>query len=1044
VPNKKAKPIELKPFQQRTVDEILHRVGKNMERGVRLALADEVGLGKTHVLAATASKLSEDDAKLIYYVAPSREVADQNSPKISDACGIDPKSKKKTNTRLTLLPVYFPRDRRVHVISITPWTSFHLSGPGNREERAFLLQVVIQLRKQLQNEGRWPYKMIYVGKSNQFKFPWDMVLFRPRFRENYTETLVYQHWIQRVKAHSQNALPVVKSMLKSQHEWLPQLAKALEKCHNSGTHNERTAWSLTSKVVSVLRYEVAKLVFCKSHRPDVIFFDEWHKYDQFLTARNPSHADSGILATALRVWHSDPQNAPKLTLLVSATPFEVSLDKNSNLESMSGLARLCRVIDPTNETSNKVESVRSKFQSTWEAYRDALISGHKSLITRSHAYCNDAAERFSSELQKFIIRTERPKEQIADGRGSETQDYGVWSKADLGTLQKLDLRNSSTDIVGLWSASSHFPLMADSYKFARDLLTDKDKKRIKAIALCQNQHWKRERLIEEIRKRWGKGNRKVTPPLWIPSLETKSETHFGKILIFSSWRAVPQETAYFLSDKLDGHFWKLGRSVGSTPLGVFPRHFSEASVNNVEHGTNHKLGWRVFYPLLGGRLIDKTFVRWLKHALQSRPASLIHTGHRNWCRLLVALDVAYAEWLEEIKDPLSQLFHSAAEARQECLDVYFKNRWADEFAGLSARQVENLLITLTGPRSLAKLPGAEYMDTLLNICGPEAALAPNAQSAILESTKEATNYFNRDISQGIIRAQFPNEEYVEAVRKYCGKNGWKEMLTEFIRLLWADCRSKPRVEPVAILAVELGAAMSVRAATTGRSWSPGAARPASIVQPFIETKEQAQKISQGNQDQNSEEIESDEARYSTTRRRKAFNSPFLPLVLVSTSIGQEGVDFHRYCDTVIHWNPPESPLALEQREGRVDRFCSFQVRKAWKTVHDGDYEDSSGLSPDFCVMNAHGHRVNSTDRRVWVLPFSREYRTWQRCLERLLYFQLFVGAPDPATLEAELQLKMEGLTAERKREVLNSLSRISVKLTPVSRPRANGRKKNRF
>jgi hypothetical protein len=34
---------------------------------------------------------------------------------------------------------------------------------------------------------------------------------------------------------------------------------------------------------------------------------------------------------------------------------------------------------------------------------------------------------------------------------------------------------------------------------------------------------------------------------------------------------------------------------------------------------------------------------------------------------------------------------------------------------------------------------------------------------------------------------------------------------------------------------------------------------------------------------------------ATSDLRAAFNSPFAPYILVTTSIGQEGIDFHRYC-----------------------------------------------------------------------------------------------------------------------------------------------------
>ncbi len=61
--------------------------------------------------------------------------------------------------------------------------------------------------------------------------------------------------------------------------------------------------------------------------------------------------------------------------------------------------------------------------------------------------------------------------------------------------------------------------------------------------------------------------------------------------------------------------------------------------------------------------------------------------------------------------------------------------------------------------------------------------------------------------------------------------------------------------------------------------------------------------------------------------QKAFNSPFWPFVLCSTSVGQEGLDFHLYCHAVMHWNLPSNPVDLEQREGRVHRYKGHAVRK---------------------------------------------------------------------------------------------------------------------
>ncbi len=68
-------------------------------------------------------------------------------------------------------------------------------------------------------------------------------------------------------------------------------------------------------------------------------------------------------------------------------------------------------------------------------------------------------------------------------------------------------------------------------------------------------------------------------------------------------------------------------------------------------------------------------------------------------------------------------------------------------------------------------------------------------------------------------------------------------------------------------------------------------------------------------------------RTRTSQVREAFNSPFWPFVVATTSVGQEGLDFHTYCHAVVHWNLPSNPVDLEQREGRVHRYKNHAVRK---------------------------------------------------------------------------------------------------------------------
>ena len=49
--------------------------------------------------------------------------------------------------------------------------------------------------------------------------------------------------------------------------------------------------------------------------------------------------------------------------------------------------------------------------------------------------------------------------------------------------------------------------------------------------------------------------------------------------------------------------------------------------------------------------------------------------------------------------------------------------------------------------------------------------------------------------------------------------------------------------------------------------------------------------------------------------------------MATTSIGQEGLDFHLYCKKIFHWNLPSNPIDLEQREGRIHRYLGLVIRQ---------------------------------------------------------------------------------------------------------------------
>ena len=60
---------------------------------------------------------------------------------------------------------------------------------------------------------------------------------------------------------------------------------------------------------------------------------------------------------------------------------------------------------------------------------------------------------------------------------------------------------------------------------------------------------------------------------------------------------------------------------------------------------------------------------------------------------------------------------------------------------------------------------------------------------------------------------------------------------------------------------------------------------------------------------------------------RKFRMPGYPRVLISTDVFQEGEDLHTFCDSIQHYGISASPIALEQKVGRVDRIASIAHRR---------------------------------------------------------------------------------------------------------------------
>jgi len=150
--------------------------------------------------------------------------------------------------------------------------------------------------------------------------------------------------------------------------------------------------------------------------------------------------------------------------------------------------------------------------------------------------------------------------------------------------------------------------------------------------------------------------------------------------------------------------------------------------------------------------------------------------------------------------------------------------------------------------------------------------------------------------------------------------------------------------------------------------------------------------------------------------RVAFNSPFRPMVLATTSIGQEGLDFHVYCRHVVHWDLPGNPIDLEQREGRVSRYGSLAVRSVlaaqirelprdrspWHALSAKLEERAGGLTPWWCVPGA------AIQRSVFVPSFSSQAEDLADLEKALALYRLTLGQSDQEHLLRALERRVDG------------------------------------
>jgi hypothetical protein len=184
-------------------------------------------------------------------------------------------------------------------------------------------------------------------------------------------------------------------------------------------------------------------------------------------------------------------------------------------------------------------------------------------------------------------------------------------------------------------------------------------------------------------------------------------------------------------------------------------------------------------------------------------------------------------------------------------------------------------------------------------------------------------------------------------------------------------------------------------------------------------------------------LEGGEKPIRTDELRRAFNTPFWPHVLATTSVGQEGLDFHAWCDTLVHWDLCRNPVDLEQREGRIQRFGGLAIRRAvsgrlneralrecdegespWVRIERLANEtmgDPSGLAPWWVCKGG------AVTRYVFDVPTSEQRHWLQWMKEQRLLYRLALGQPNQEDL-VEVLASKGGLNAQSVRDAVINLS----------------------
>ena len=1056
-----ARPLDgLSDFQRATAEHAFRRLYLDADSTRRFLVADETGLGKTHVargvIALTLEHLQQvaDVRRIdIVYVCSNTDIAAQNIRKLNVTGSHSSSFASRLGLLITQPEMLRPTEVRgrkpVTFVAFTPATSFQLGWQmGTADERAILyvlLRTHLGLRGALATGGQ----RIFQGAVAT--------------RRNFVQWYV-------ASAERKSFDPGIRDAFLRAFDESPERAKLLRLVDDvAGRAALNTDQSQAARrVVAALRRLLARAAV-RALEPDLVILDEFQRFRDLLDTET-----GGEAAQLADHFFNQPDAR---VLLLSATPYKPLTYADERAEGIDHYADFMKTLGFLAESPGALAQVSQDL----EALRRAAMAGEPVVAIR---------DRLQSRLGELIARTERPAEPLSDANGgfspAEALSIRAEDFADYVSLRRVAEAVDAPFTVEYWKSAPYFLNFLEGYQVGEQIRERMKKAESRATLEPLFRGARRIARSEVERFRpldWGNARLRALADdtltggswrlLWMPpSLRyhrpggayAAVSGDLTKRLIFSSWVAAPSAIASLLSYEVERRIFEGAGISENTPaaraassgrldygtagdrpaamstLALFWPHPALATVTDpleaardarAPLGVDDLIEWAsqraatLVGPPGDSRSTTSAVWHWLAPALAERSSTIGRT-------LLGTSRAVLVQTLQgitggEAPDPADS---SGALDAHVSLLLEGLGGWTPDVERPADLLTTSALLGLGGPgniawRSLARLRRGGSAITDLGHWRAAAVLASGLRS--LFSRPDARLLLDNLYSgEGANRAE--DGAYWRSVARYCIDGGLQAVLDEYVHHLAGETGVNTTTDSGLIdLAMTARRAIALREsvyrATDIDDFEGGISFRSRFALRFGNTR-------QAQEDARLPEV------------RAAFNSPFWPFVLATTSVGQEGVDFHWWCHSIVHWNLPANPVDFEQREGRVNRYRGHAIRKnvaadhraaalargvtdPWSAAFEAaaaDRDERLGdLKPSWVYPGA-----AKVERRILAFPLSRDEKRWDRLRESLALYRL-----------AERQPRQEDmLAALERRGVANDPKRIAELQIDLRPPRA--------